>query len=162
MALTKYIAQTVPERVGRAYLSTELRRIQNALDSVSPELATLREEIAALDSRLAIFEAPLTWTNVSTFNNGWTNFGGGWAPAAYAKDALGFVHVRGLIKDGAAGQIFLLPAGFRPPVDLLFPTFANTLLGRVDVLSDGSFVAAVVPAGSNAYFAINISFFVGN
>lgn len=74
MALTKYVAQNVPERVGRAYLSEELRKIQRALDSIGTEFTTLREEladnfanvqadIADLDDRITTLEPVVnTWT----------------------------------------------------------------------------------------------------
>lgn len=61
-----------------------------------------------------------TWTNISSFTNGWTNFGSGYVPARYRLDALGFVHLEGLCKPGTNNTAaFTLPAGFRPGFTLL-------------------------------------------
>ncbi|MGN7167965.1 hypothetical protein ACTHSJ_19065 [Paenibacillus cellulositrophicus] len=55
-----------------------------------------------------------------TLLNGWENFGGLYAPAGYMKDSEGFVHFRGLIRNGAVGQnMFVLPEGYRPKADLI-------------------------------------------
>lgn len=57
-----------------------------------------------------------TWTDV-TFNTGWTNYGGSFTNTSYTKDALGWVHIRGLVVGAnarAANIIFNLPVGFRP------------------------------------------------
>ena len=49
------------------------------------------------------------------FANNWTNYGSGFASAAFRKDPFGRVHLRGLVKGGALlGTIFTLPAGYRP------------------------------------------------
>ncbi|HEX6904127.1 MAG TPA: hypothetical protein VF789_30735 [Thermoanaerobaculia bacterium] len=73
----------------------------------------------------------------ATFQNGWRNYGGPFNNAAYMKDSLGFVHLRGLVKDGG-GTIFTLPEGYRPARQELFgvATRENTI-GRIDVLVDG-------------------------
>lgn len=50
------------------------------------------------------------------FENGWVNYGaGGYATAAYWKDAQNIVHLRGAVKNGTVpATIFTLPVGFRP------------------------------------------------
>jgi hypothetical protein len=55
-----------------------------------------------------------SWTAV-TFQNSWGNLGSGNATAAYFKDAIGIVHLKGIVTGGAAGTtMFALPAGYRP------------------------------------------------
>lgn len=72
--------------------------------------------ITALETMPA-FAAP-------TFLTGWANVDTPYMTAGYLKDAIGFVHLRGLIKrtvPGAPGNIFTLPAGYRPSAVLQFP-----------------------------------------
>lgn len=60
-----------------------------------------------------------------TFTNSWVNYGSTFATAAYMRDRMGFVHLRGTVKSGTAGSsIFTLPAGYRPAADLIFPIAA--------------------------------------
>lgn len=54
----------------------------------------------------------MTWT-APTLSGAWTNFGSIYDTAAYGKDSLGFVNMRGLIA-GGAGTVFVLPVGYRP------------------------------------------------
>jgi hypothetical protein len=64
--------------------------------------------------------------NSASLTNGWTNYGGSWAPAGYYKDAQGIVHLRGLIKSGTVGSAeFTLPSGYRPTNDKHYPTPTN-------------------------------------
>jgi hypothetical protein len=50
---------------------------------------------------------------ISTFQNGWTDYGVAGSPAGYYKDQLGIVHMVGAIKDGTVpGTAFTLPAGY--------------------------------------------------
>ena len=71
-----------------------------------------------------------------TLTDGFVNWGGEYAPAGYFKDSLGVVHLRGLVRSGAA-FIFTLPAGYRPAFRSIFCTVAASSINRVDVLSDG-------------------------
>jgi hypothetical protein len=70
------------------------------------------------------------WVEVTQFVGGWRNKGSDVAEAAYFKDELGFVHLRGVVTGGRlgfwwadlttmAGQIFVLPEGYRPQVRYL-------------------------------------------
>lgn len=87
------------------------------------------------------------WTAVS-FTNSWVNYGSSYAPAAYRKDAQGFVHLRGLIKSGTLGSAaFTLPAGFRPGYVNIYAgrstvssTWGVANMGRVDIETDGDVI----------------------
>jgi len=93
-------------------------------------------------------------TGQPAFTNSWVNFGGGWAGAAFWRDPLGFVHLRGLIKSGVVGSpAFTLPPGFRPKVNEPFVTISNGAVGRVDVLTDGT----VVPASPSSNTWVSLS-----
>jgi len=80
----------------------------------------------------------------------WHNYGSPWGAAAFMKDALGFVHLKGLVQCTVAGfscdtglssTIFVLPTGYRPSEQGLFPSVSydgNThTVARIDVTADG-------------------------
>ena len=80
----------------------------------------------------------------------WHNYGSPWGAAAFMKDALGFVHLKGLVQCSVAGfscdtglsaTIFVLPEGYRPGAQGLFPSVSydgNThTVARIDVATDG-------------------------
>lgn len=82
----------------------------------------------------------------ATLTNSWSNYPG-YNTAGYWKDPLGWVHLKGLIRNGAVGQqAFTLPVGYRPAETFLHAVMSNSALGRVDVLSNGN----VVPQGPSA------------
>ena len=102
---------------------------------------------------------PTAWVDV-TFQNSWVNYDStesSWAHAKYRKIG-DITYIRGLVKDGTSpGTIFTLPAGFRPPVGLLFSVVGNNAFARLDVASSGA-VSQV--AGSNAFVDLNVQFSV--
>jgi hypothetical protein len=78
------------------------------------------------------------------FQNGWTNFGNGYSTMGFAKDAAGFVHLKGTITGGAFDvAVFVLPPGYRPAQNLVLgvgiqrdATVATT--GEVDLFQAGA------------------------
>jgi hypothetical protein len=81
----------------------------------------------------------------------WENYGAPYTTAAFYKDQLGIVHLKGLVKKNtleittnAFGRpIFRLPAAYRPATAHVFASVgenhegAEVVVGRVDVLPDG-------------------------
>ena len=64
--------------------------------------------------------APRQWIE-PTLLNGWVNNSSSEYPVSYMKDSLGFVHIRGTVKDGTPNAtIFTLPVGYRPAKNVLF------------------------------------------
>src|SRR5215212_3878566 len=58
--------------------------------------------------------AKIKFQNQTTFGNGWAA-ATGLPPPQFGKDALGFVHLQGLIANGTDNAVaFTLPSGFRP------------------------------------------------
>jgi len=87
-----------------------------------------------------------------TFQNGWENYSTEYNSAAYFKDSLGVIHLRGLVKNGS-GTIFTLPQGYRPARRELFGVATNpNVMGRIDILSDGG-VSMV--AGNNGWISLD-------
>jgi hypothetical protein len=94
--------------------------------------------------------------------NGWQNYdpaGSSWESAGYMRDAMGFVHVRGLIAHGSmTTSAAILPPGFRPRLTVMFATIdGGNSIGRVDVLPNG----IILPqTGNPGYYSLSvISFF---
>ncbi len=79
-----------------------------------------------------------------------------WAHAAYTKDALGYVHLRGFVSGGWGDDqsIFTLPDGYRPEGTEMFPpgTNSGTNENRIDVQADG---AVVVHRSNSAWFSLS-------
>jgi hypothetical protein len=91
------------------------------------------------------------------FQGTWVNYDTSlFQRARYWKDPMGIVHVEGLIKSGTINTTaFILPAGYRPGIALLFASDTNTGHGRLDVAATGN----VLPvSGGTGYFTINCSF----
>lgn len=88
-----------------------------------------------------------------TLLNSWVNYGSGYNPAGYYKDALGVVHLRGMLKNGTIGlQMFILSAGYRPPYLELLTATSNGAAAYLNVGTDGQ----VVPVnGTNAFFSLD-------
>ncbi|MBU8733430.1 phage tail protein [Cytobacillus oceanisediminis] len=92
-----------------------------------------------------ISTADRTWI-APTLLNGVSNYGGGYETAAYYKDALGHVHLRGFLTGSADGKhIFTLPAGYRPGALKTFSTWSNSSVGtsRISIATDGKVTATV-------------------
>lgn len=97
---------------------------------------------------------PGVWQDVATgagFQNGWSNFGAAYYPAAFRVDSDGTVRLRGLITGGALGTVALtLPPAFRPTRALLFPAgLGGVTTGTMQVDAAGG----VTPTGANNAYA---------
>lgn len=115
----------------------------------------LRQAIALFLDQMEVAEP---WREIGasgnpSYENSWSTNG---FVAAFRKNALGDVQIRGNIASGTIGQTaFTLPDGYRPPVQLDFAVPSNALYGQLRVLTSGA-VRPVV--GSNADFALNVTF----
>jgi len=94
------------------------------------------------------------------FQNGWVNYGGGFATAAFRKNALGWMHLKGMIKSGTIGSAaFVLPVGYRSPTHIYFACVSNGAFGDALILTSGNVIPQV---GNNTWFSLNgITFYVG-
>lgn len=106
------------------------------------------------------------WQDVATgvgFQNSWVNFNPTFFQAAsYMIDFMGFVHIRGFIKDGNVDStIFTLPAGFRPNHSIIsgmiMNNATNDVLVRIDI-QGGGLVNQVNGTGSNTWLTLNAIF----
>lgn len=97
-------------------------------------------------------------TGEPAFANAWVNYDTTFFySAAFYKDALGIVHLRGLVKTGTIGAaIFTLPVGYRPTRQVLIGITANNAIGRVDIQATGIVLPSV---GNNTFYQLdNVSF----
>jgi hypothetical protein len=96
---------------------------------------------------------PLVWHTITTFSNGWKS-GGPDRPVAYAIDAQGMVHLRGVLQEGTVGeQAFELPAAASPPTGdsiYVMPIASGGEPGDLLVSDDGSVVPLPGIAGDTA------------
>ncbi len=98
----------------------------------------------------------ITWT-AATYQNSWVSYGAPYEAAAYYKDAMGWVHTRGVVKTGSLNQcVFTYPAGYRPLNTHQFPLVQGAGLGGVDVRADGCFFVYSVAGGTNASMTVEI------
>lgn len=96
-------------------------------------------------------------SGASPFTNSWVNFGGTTPPVGYWKDANGLVFLEGLAKSGTLGvAAFVLPPGFRPDKDRLFPVWSNNTIGMVQVVAaSGNVIPLAVGTASNASYGFD-------
>lgn len=92
-----------------------------------------------------------------TFQNSWVNYGS-WATGAYRIDAMGYVHLKGLLKSGTLGAntpMFTLPIGFRPKAseDLILTGLSNNAVARINIRGSTGFVCCEV--GNNIWVSID-------
>lgn len=88
------------------------------------------------------------------FTNSWVNFGSTYYTAGFFKDALGYVHLRGLIKNGTVGiSAFTLPVGYRPTGTMFFNVLSNGAAGAVEVAINGD-VSPKTPS-NNTYVSLD-------
>jgi hypothetical protein len=90
----------------------------------------------------------------------WVNFGAPQQVAGYAKDPLGFVWIRGCVKNGGLipSNIFTLPTGYRPPNDLEFPIDSAGGFGLLRIVAATGVVS--IQAGAQASVWLTCSFHV--
>lgn len=113
-----------------------------------------------LDINSLIASFRINWIDMN-LDNSWVRYSTGTQKPQYCKDQNGFVHFRGIMKDGSGGTATFttLPEGFRPPTSIYLPTYkVGTLNVAVSVTSGGvcSFNAGTETSGE---YIDGISFF---
>jgi hypothetical protein len=100
-----------------------------------------------------------TWI-LPSLDNSWVVYGGSYQNFGYMKDSLGFINVHFIIKDGSNGNIVVLPSGYRPTGNLLFPlvTAWNTDVPYVQIASTGQIT---VYNYTNTFCSFSFRFYVG-
>lgn len=123
---------------GADVLESGLGKVPSAASADQAASATSAGHAASADA-LAASEA---WHEIGSpgnpaFQNGWTNYTSG-NTAGYYKDRLGFVHLKGMIRNGTMSQTaFTLPVGYRPAKAMLLPTASAHVYGEIHLYTDG-------------------------
>jgi hypothetical protein len=98
---------------------------------------------------------PTAWTNF-TMLNGWVTFDT-YQPAAYRKVG-DMVQIRGIIASGSQNlACCVLPAGFRPPKDLIVPQLAGGPIAGVQIIR--ATTGDILPqTATTSWFTISTTF----
>ncbi len=158
------MARIAEEQIDRLQLLTQkhandLDTAAEALTTAQADIDTLQSDLDTAEAAMTAHAAALTWTAVTSFKNSWVNYGSSAVDAAYVKDAHGWVHVIGRIKDGTIGNAaFTLPTGYRPAEFRSFACNSNSAYGQINIETDGDVVPAI---GNNASFFIVVNYYVG-
>lgn len=126
----------------------------NDLEVIQGGISTERFHLTEAQHNL-INNADTSWTAPSLLNN-WVNHGEGYEIAGYMLDGAGFVHLKGLLKDGTINNdIFILPVGYRPSLDKRFPIISTvtTSPSHIRIFDDTGAVRASV--GANTWLSLD-------
>lgn len=96
-----------------------------------------------------------------TLANTWVTFSAAYPTPSVMRDANGFVHLRGVIKNGTVNTttaMFILPEGFRPGQRRFIGTISNGAAGAIEISNNGACVAYV---GNTAYVSLDTVTFLG-
>ncbi len=81
------------------------------------------------------------------FENGWSNLGSGRSSAAFYRDPLGVVHLKGTIAGPAGSVAFTLPPGYRPAEEL-FMAAAGPVHSQLRVSAGGGVTLICASGGT--------------
>lgn len=131
------------------YLKEGILSLAAATSSVAGYMTAAQ---AALVAQLATATA---WT-APTLATDWSDYSGSFTASGYRKDALGLVHLKGLVKKAVAvatpDTIFTLPVGYRPTTEKIFVVTSNLAFGEVRITTGG---AVNVLTGHQNYVALD-------
>jgi hypothetical protein len=83
------------------------------------------------------------YESIPAFEGTWANYGGGEMVAAFRRDQVGKIELRGRVKDGTLGTtVFTLPPGFRPTATMRWAVPCSGDTGQIQIDSDGTVTAA--------------------
>lgn len=117
------------------------------------------KRVSVLENKKAEKDSP-AWIALALLNS-WANYGGGTYTAAFNRDSMGAVRIRGLIRNGltTAGTILCyLPSGYRPlsQVNAVAMCSGGTT-AHVQIRPDGA--VTILAGGNNTWLSLdNISF----
>jgi hypothetical protein len=137
-----------------AEVNANFGAIKAFVDQLETNIANLEAENADLTARLDALEAQEVWQS-AVLENGWEDYGSSFTAARYYRDALGVVHLQGLVRYGTVGTniaVFTLPEGYRPYRTHNFSVVAGAGDGRIQITTDG--IVSLV-RGSSTYVALD-------
>jgi hypothetical protein len=131
------------------------RQTQDAFDRNISLLSNLNATLKTLD-----ITTKDDWIAVTSFANGWQNYGSPTPQVAYRK-RYGMTQIRGNMKSGTIGAVnaFLIPLNYKPYGYRIFATSSNNLPGVFQITSTGYFHPL---SGSNLNFGTECIFDPGD
>lgn len=109
----------------------------------------------------AAWAGDTAWT-APTLLNSWVNFGAPYETVGFRKDALGFVHFKGVIKSGTTTigtPLFVLPTGYRPGADGFYPCVSgSSTFGSIHIVAASGSVQIVASTTSSDFELSGITF----
>lgn len=89
-----------------------------------------------------------------TYLNGWVKYDTTYNTPQYRKDAMGYVHLKGMIAGGssASATMFVLPVGYRPILRVLCGVQSAAGFARVDIQVDGT--VSSISGGSTSWTSL--------
>lgn len=100
-----------------------------------------------------------TWTPITSFSTGWSNYGAPFGTASCYKDPItNIVYLAGLVQVGAGAgtSILTLPSGFRPAATELFVVNNGGAVGTINVQNNG---VITKDSGPNDFVSLGGVFF---
>jgi len=151
---------------GADVLESSLGKVPSAAAADQAATATTAGRATTADRATSAdtLKAPEAWHEVGSagnpgFQNGWTNYSPSANSAGFYKDRLGYVHLKGMIKNGTMSQTaFTLPVGYRPAKGMLLPTASAHVYGELLLYADGRVDPAV---GQNLLMSLDGIVFLG-
>ena len=101
------------------------------------------EEVFSVDAETGNLDLPLEDVIHPVLQNGWKDYGSGYASATFWKDQFGVVHIRGMISDGDTAPdalMFNLPEGYRPQYRQHFTVGTGDYKGVIQIFPNGNVV----------------------
>jgi hypothetical protein len=127
--------------------------------TVLQQLASRDRETDKVVQGILTSDRSVDWIPL-TLAGGFTNYGGGYAIAAFKRHSSGLVEIKGLVARAAGAPavgtvIATLPEGFRPLEGRIFRTDAAGAFGRFDIYNNGA-IAYIY--GAVGYYSIETVF----
>ena len=140
-----FAAPTYPNAIGRVDVLAD-----GKVSMVTGDNAWV--SLNGLAFRAALSPSGRPWI-APTLQNGWSDYSNAYNPCGYYKDNKGFVHLRGLVKEGH-DVIFTLPSDHYRPAhhESVAVNCYNRTIGRCDVLSSGE---VIMQSGKNGWFSLD-------
>jgi hypothetical protein len=139
---TKLVKKLAPSlSVKHAKTADSATNATNATHATSADSATNATNASALGGKPpSAYAATAQPAFIApTLGAGYSNLGGGFSKAGYAKDTLGYVHLSGTLNCPATtGTAFTLPVGYRPGSFQLATEANNNQANWLTIAADGS------------------------
>lgn len=154
-----YVDYVTSETCGQAKINlTYNADLTSTINSNSNSLHAISKQIDINTETVDRLGKPLNWIE-PTLLNGWRNRGVNDHTVQYAKDSLGWVHIRGTVVSGTLGEtLFRLPEGFRPTKTEYVGAISAKENAYMYILATGE---VTLQTGSTIWYDVSYSYYIG-